>query len=236
MALFFFTGSVAVVNSFFYFFIKNKYKNDFTKVEKRKNKVFIRQSIILSIIGVLPYIKMNIDKILIADYIDYESLGVFSVGIIMGKTINGFFKNFFTTINAKLVNKALNIHHYLSVFVIGSLIGCFIAFIVLPKVIVFFYGEPYQDSIIFSQIMVCSLGLFFFKTIYYNYSFFNRKKSIKVVYLNNVIVPTISILLMFFILSNTGSENMKLISLALLYPIDYLLTIMTIYILSSFRQ
>jgi len=227
-----FTLSIALSNWFFYNLVKKKYSifssNNVSSTKKKK--LFEKQAITLSAIGILPIVAENIDKILIVQYIDYKSLAIFSIGLLIGKTVNGFFKPFLSTINAKLVHKELAKRHYFILFIGGTLLGMILS-LVIPKLIIFIYGEQYAKSTIFANVIILSMGIYFLQTVYYNQALFNRNSSINKIYINNVITPIILIILIGLFLHFPNDIEIKLLLLSCLYPIRLLLTIFIIYIL-----
>ncbi len=163
--------------------------------------------------------------------IGYESLAIFSIGILAGKVINSFGKLFITTINAKLVHKTLLIRHYLFLFLFGSLTGLLISIFIFPKFIEFVYGIEYTDSVMYGQIIVLSMGLHFFQVIYYNHALFNKKKSLRVIYLHNTITPLILLVTLLLFLYVPDNPDTQLFLLALLYPVKLIISPIVIFLL-----
>jgi O-antigen/teichoic acid export membrane protein len=231
-----FIASLSLSNVLFYFIIKKKYFKEISNIrtDERINKFFRKHALLLSLVGVLPIIIENIDKILIANHIDLKSVAVFSIGILLGKAVNSFFKPFISTLSAKLVFNTINKRQYLLILIFGTLFGVITSFILIPKTIIFFYGDKYVESIIFSQVLICSLGIYFFHSLYYNQIMFNKKKSIKTIYINNVVIPLALLLLLYAFMTLECSAKTKLLLISLLYPIRLVLSIILIFSIEKF--
>ena len=190
-----------------------------------------KESLVLSIITILPIFVAQFDKILVARIIDYESLAIYSIGIALGTAINGFFKPFMSTLNAKLVNVKLENRHYFLAFISGSLIGLVVSY-AMPSIALNIYGESYWESSTYAQIIVLSMGLYFWQTLYYNHNMFYKHKSLKNIYTNNVSTPLLILVYMTVVVHFSDSNSEILWLLTLIYPIKLSLSIFTIFILS----
>lgn len=225
-----FVGSVSVSNLLFVLEIYYKQKNK-KPIFKKVSSLIKSQTLTMSIIGILGIFRYNVDKILIGNHENYESLAVYSIGILVGTNINSFFKIFLNTINAKLVYIKLNKNHYFILLLLGTFVGFFLSILILPYFFELIYGVNYISGLIYCQIIVSSLGLLFVKTIYYNSSLLNRNNNIKVVYRNNILTPLIIIIFMIFIFFNSGIESKeRFIYLSLIFPLEYILNILIIYL------
>ena len=231
-----FIGSFSLSNILFYFIIKKKYFKEISNIrtDERINRFFRMHALLISLVGVLPIIIENIDKVLIARYIDFKSVAVFSVGILIGKAVNNFFKPFISTLSAKLVFSTINKRQYLLILIFGTLFGVITAVIIIPNVIIFFYGDIYAESIIFSQVLICSLGIYFSHTLYYNQIMYNKKKSIKIVYINNVVIPLALLLLLYVFITLECTVKTKMLLISLLYPIRLILSSILIFSIENF--
>jgi len=225
-----FIGSVSASNFLFVTEIYYKQKNK-KPVFKKISKLIRSQTLTLSIIGVLGIFRYNVDKILIGNYENYESLAVYSIGVLVGTNINSFFKIFLNTVNAKLVYIKLNKTYYLILLLSGTLIGVFLSFLIIPYFFELIYGVNYINGLIYCQIIVSSLGLLFIKTIYYNSSLLHKNNNIKVVHRNNILTPLIIIIYMILIFFSSEIESSeKFIYLSLMFPLEYILNIIIIYL------
>jgi len=225
-----FIGSVSVSNFLFVTEIYYKQKNK-KPVFKKISKFIRSQTLTLSIIGVLGIFRYNVDKILIGNFENYESLAVYSIGVLVGTNINNFFKIFLNTINAKLVYIKLNKTYYLILLLSGTLIGVFLSFLIIPYFFELIYGVNYINGLIYCQIIVSSLGLLFIKTIYYNSSLLHKNNNIQVVHRNNILTPLILIIYMILIFFSSDIESSeKFIYLSLMFPLEYILNIIIIYL------
>ena len=225
-----FIGSVSLSNFLFVTEIYYKQKNK-KPVFKKISKFIRSQTLTLSIIGVLGIFRYNVDKILIGNFENYESLAVYSIGVLVGTNINNFFKIFLNTINAKLVYIKLNKTYYLILFLSGTIIGVFLSFLIIPYFFELIYGVNYINGLIYCQIIVSSLGLLFIKTIYYNSSLLHKNNNIQVVHRNNILTPLILIIYMILIFFSSDIESSeKFIYLSLMFPLEYILNIIIIYL------
>lgn len=227
-----YTITLTICNLLFYLYTNKKYiDNSVKKTKKRiKNKIK-KQTLILSLIGILPIISQHFDKILIAEFISYEKLAIFSIGILIGSTINGFFKPFIVTINAKLVHMNLRNRHYLILFTFGTFFGIILA-ITVPYLILKIYGVNYIESYTYAQIVVLSMGLYFLKTVYYNQHLYNKNKSLKKIYINNILTPIIVFIFMIIFITIPEEIDNKLYLMAFLYPLNLLINIIITYLLN----
>lgn len=225
-----FIGSVSLSNFLFVTEIYYKQKNK-KPVFKKISKFIRSQTLTLSIVGVLGIFRYNVDKILVGNFENYESLAVYSIGVLVGTNINSFFKIFLNTINAKLVYIKLNKTYYLILFLSGTLIGVFLSFLIIPYFFELIYGVNYINGLIYCQIIVSSLGLLFIKTIYYNSSLLHKNNNIQVVHRNNILTPLIIIIYMILIFFSSDIESSeKFIYLSLMFPLEYILNIIIIYL------
>lgn len=225
-----FIGSVSVSNFLFVTEIYYKQKNK-KPVFKKISKLIRSQTLTLSIIGVLGIFRYNVDKILVGNFENYESLAVYSIGVLVGTNINSFFKIFLNTVNAKLVYIKLNKTYYLILLLSGTLVGVFLSFLIIPYFFELIYGVNYINGLIYCQIIVSSLGLLFIKTIYYNSSLLHKNNNIKVVLRNNILTPLIIIIYMILIFFSSEIESSeKFIYLSLMFPLEYILNIIIIYL------
>jgi len=226
--------TISIIDYFFYKFINKIYPSE-NVLKLNILDRFKKEVLILSLVGVLPIISAQLDKILIANYLNYASVGIFTIGFFFGKTINSFFKPFISTINAKLVYLKLKRRHYLIVFFIGTLIGSLLSLYV-DFLLIYIYGNNYASSYIYARIVLFSMGLYFVQTIYANQNLFYKKSSLFKVYFTNAFVPIFSMLYMLAIILNFEKSNMILLGMALLYPINLLLSIFLLFILTKVEK
>jgi len=224
-----FIGAVSISNFLFVTEIYYKQKNK-KPIFKKISKLIRSQTLTLSIIGILGIFRYNVDKILIGNYENYESLAVYSIGVLVGTNINSFFKIFLNTINAKLIYIKLNKTYYLILFLSGTLIGVFLSFLIIPYFFELIYGINYVNGLIYCQIIVSSLGLLFIKTIYYNSSLLHKNNNIKDIHTNNILTPLIIIIYMILIFNSEIESNEKFIYFSLMFPLEYILNIVIIYL------
>ena len=210
--------SFSSLNFIFYNYVKYKYNIEPYIYDKRVSNLFIKQTIFLSIVGILPILIENFDKIVIAKYFDYSSLAYFSLGLMIGKAVNGFFKPFLTTFSAKLVFNKMSVFHCYVIIIIGTMFGLMISIYIIPPLLLLIYGSSYENSIIYSQIIVSSLGLYIFHSLYYNQAMFNKNLSLNSIYLANTFTPIALIGLLFLIVNLNFSTNQNLILICCLYP------------------
>lgn len=211
--------SFSSLNYLFYKYIVYKYNITPYIFDFRIKNVFNKQLLFLSVIGILPVLAENIDKILIAKHFDFDSLAFFMLGLLIGKAINGFFKPFLTTFSAKLVFKKLSIFHGYIIIISGTILGLIISFFIIPTLLLLLYGSTYENSIIYAQIIVSSLGLFLFHTLFYNQAMFNKNTSLKSIYFSNTLTPLIQIGLLFLIININLPSNQSLLMISFLYPV-----------------
>tara|TARA_Y100000766_G_C18915510_1_gene611069 strand:- start:1418 stop:2344 length:927 start_codon:yes stop_codon:yes gene_type:complete len=227
-----FIASVSFSNIIFVFNIFKK-KSKTEKIPLRKINLFKNQTLFLSFLGLFYLIRINIDKVLIANFISFENLAIYSIGILVGTNINSFFKIFLTTINAKLVYKELNKFHYLLLFLFGSFIGLTLSFVIIPPIFKIVYGEIYMNGLIFTQVILCSLGFLFLKTVYYNSNLFNKKSMISKIYKNNVISPIIVMFYMLFIFLINVDKDILLLLLSFTFTFEYIVNIIVLFLINN---
>lgn len=195
----------------------------------RESRFFRRQIYLLSFFGIFPIFLENIDKILIEKYFDLTSLAYFSLGLLIGKSINGFFKPFLSTFSAKLVHKKITAFQKLLLFSFGTALGFLISYVIIPYAVKLFYGDTYFLSIHYAQIVCCSLGLYLFHTLYYNQAMFHRKSSIKKIYINNVLTPVLLIFYFLIVVNSNFEMSTKLLLLAFAYPLKLMISIFILF-------
>lgn len=193
------------------------------------------ESVKLSIIGVLPVIATELDKVLIARYINVDSLGIFSIGVLLGTSVNGFFKPFMASINAKLVHKKLLVRHYLMLLLVGSIIGMTLSFFI-GDIIHQLYGSDYSNGESYAVIILLSMGLYLMHTAFYSNKLFNKNSKLNVVYINNIIVPTCLILYTISVVVSIPNEKMVLMLLAMIYPIKLVLSMFVLFLSDKYTS
>ena len=193
-----------------------------------------KQSLILSILSIMPIAITQIDRILVARVIDYRALAIFSIGLTIGTAVNSFLKPFISTINAKLVHRNLEPVHYILVFVIGTAVGWLIS-LVMPEAIRSIYGQRYLQSAQYAGIILLSMGLYLTQTLYYNNSLFNKYRSLGVIYVNNIVVPLLVLAYLLVVYLTYSTATRYMLQLALLYPIRLSLSI-AVLLLANFRR
>jgi O-antigen/teichoic acid export membrane protein len=222
-----FAISETVINICYYYYVRAKFINE-EKIDKKIVQEVKKISIKLSIAGILPLIALNLDKIMIANAFDYSSLAIFYIGILIGTSTYNIFKPLMNTLNAKLVHKKLEFIHYFVLFITGTIIGL-IATLILPKLILFVYGDNYANSFLYCKGILYSLGLFFVSFVYYNQIMYNKSNSFITIYLSNIIVPVIQIIYVIIVIYFSGTNIVRsLILLSLLLPLKHLLNLIVL--------
>jgi len=219
-----FIAVTCIFNLISYVHIKNYFSIKNCKKEFKKEKQKVKSMAInLSLVGLLPMVSTYIDKIAIAKYINTESLAIFTIGILLGETVNGLFKGLLSTLNPKLVNYKIKKWHYFIIFSSGTFFGLVISYI-MPLVIYLLYGDKYISSAIYANIIFLSLGIHLVSILYHNQLLFNKNKPLKIVYYGESVISVIKIALVFLFIIIPETNETKLIMLALMYPIKNILT------------
>ncbi len=213
-----------IFNLVSYFYIKFLFKIKNCKKEFEIDEKKVKSMAInLSLVGLLPMVSTYIDKIAIAKYINTESLAIFTIGILLGETVNGFFKGLLSTLNPKLVHYKIKRWHYFTIFFTGTFFGLVISYI-MPLVINFLYGHKYINSAIYAKIIFLSLGIHLVVILYHNQLLFNKNKPLKTLYYGESVISVIKIILILLFITIPETNEGKLIMLALMYPIKNILT------------
>ena len=117
----------SIYNLFSYFNVKKTFNIKMNSAGGNKNEIY-KMAITLSIFGLLPMISNHIDKILIGNYINTESLAIYSIGMLIGETINGLFKGMLSVLNPKLVFYKIKLWQYCFVLLLGTFLGFIIVY------------------------------------------------------------------------------------------------------------
>ena len=192
-----------------------------------KLKSFLKKNVLLILLVSIPSIMLeHIDKILIGDHISLEKLGLYSIGILVGKHFNNFFKPFIASFGAKQVNNKIDLTQSIFIFICASFIGYFVGNYIFPALIVFVYGVSYTSSIVYCKVIVFSLGLYVLHTITYNEVMYNRKSNLNFIYLNNILIPAISIIYLLILFLFYMQLKNILIFISLVYPLKLFTSIL----------
>ena len=194
----------SIFNLFAYLNVKKLFNIKKNSIDG-ENKEIYKMAITLSIFGLLPMISNHIDKIVIGNYINIESLAVYSIGMLIGETINGLFKGILSVLNPKLVYYKLKLWHYIFVLLFGTFCGLIILYF-LPLLIGLLYTNDYSESILYARIVFLSLGLHLSVTLYHKQLLFHYNKSLKTIYFGQTLISVIKIILVIifvlFLLKN----------------------------------
>lgn len=203
-----FIGSTSILNWFFYkknikIFSTSNYE---TNIKKDAQKMAIG----LSLVGILGTIVSQIDKILIFNLIDSKSLAIFSIGMMIGISINSLFKSILSSLDAKLVVHNIKKWHYWFIFFFGSIIGAIIS-LIIPFIIETLYGDEYKESAYYASVVIFSLGLYLVNHLLDSSYMLHYKKDIIPVYVSKVGVAIIqlTLILLIFLFGSSGEEILK---------------------------
>ena len=203
-----FIASASMLNWFFY----KKNVEIFSSVnhEPKVKKDAQKMAIGLSLVGILGTIVMQIDKILIFNLIDSKSLAIFSIGMMIGISINSLFKSILSSLDAKLVVHNIKKWHYWFIFFFGSIIGAIIS-LITPFIIEILYGEEYKESAYYASIVILSLGLYLVNHLLDNAYMLHYKKNIVPIYISKVGVAIIqlALILLLFLFGSSSKEILK---------------------------
>jgi len=180
----------------------------------------------LSLIGVFSVVSSQIDKILIVKFISTEALATYSVGMLIGMSINTIFKSIISIFDVKFVNHKIEFPHYLFMFFLGSIVGWVLTYLV-SYIIIMLYGEVYNSSIIYASIVLLSMGIYFVAILLENHFLLCFDKNEKIVYSSAIFISLSVLLLSLIIIVYPLEDEMKVVLLALIYPIRLTLTVFT---------
>jgi len=74
------------------------------------------------------------------------------------------------------------------------------------------------------------MGLYFVHTIYYNQSMFNKHSPVGRIYLNNVVVPIVTLMCLLRVVHSGLDDKQKLVLLTCLYPLKLALSTGILYL------
>jgi O-antigen/teichoic acid export membrane protein len=222
--------SIAVVNLLVYLSTSPLGKAKVIGRGEFNDREISREALTLSLIGLLPVVVEQLDKVLIAQIASYEALALFSIGVVFGRAINGFFKPFISTLNAKLVHRTMDLRHFCFAFIFGSLIGMFFS-ASAPSAIVLLYGESYAVSVHYAQVILMSLGLYVVHALLYNQSMFNKQSSLRKIYANNLVIPLFSLVYLALVVSSGAEQHVLLMYMAFLYPLKMIFSIIALLLM-----
>ena len=226
LALITFITSIAIINTAIYYKLlpdvsRQMHEEDISYQAKK-------MAIGLSLVGILSTIVGQIDKVLVFNLINPESLAVYGVGMMIGITINSLFKTILASFNAKLVAHDLKQWHYIAVLVFGSLVGI-LASMIVPYLIELLYGNAYKESAYYASIVLCSLGIFLVNNLFYHSNMFHRNKNIKSIYTSRIGVSCIQLIVISALFWFVSGDNV-LIYLPFIYTLKILLSVLLIHV------
>ncbi len=169
-----------------------------------------KMAIGLSLVGILGTVVAQIDKILIFNLIDAKSLAIFSVGMMIGISVNSLFKSILSSLDAKLVVHDIKKWHYWFIFVFGSIVGGIIS-LIIPFIIATLYGEEYKESAYYASIVILSLGVYLVNHLLDASYMLHFKKNITPIYVSKVGVAIIqlTLILLLFLFGSSSKEILK---------------------------
>jgi|APSaa5957512535_1039671.scaffolds.fasta_scaffold63034_1 O-antigen/teichoic acid export membrane protein len=227
--------SITIINSWSYYKIKKDYLIEYKNIENNVQKKMHTMAINLSLVGIFLLVTSQIDKILIAKYIDMESLAIYSIGMLIGMSINMFFKSILSIFNAKLVNHKVSFGNYLIIFIAGSISGWLLTYI-MSYTIDLIYGNAYRLSATYANIVLLSLGVHLVSTLYHSNFLFYYNKSEKIIYAGQISISSILILLISTFIVIPVENEVKLLLLSLMYPIKSVLIIIIFSIVEKYFE
>lgn len=190
-------------------------------------KAVKRESFFLSLSGLASLFCVHLDRVLVFNQLDPQSLAIYANGMIVGMAINTLFKTVLASANGRLAFVEIKLWHYFAVLAFGSVLGVIGAFS-MPVFITALFGAKFSGSAIFSQIVLLSLGLYLVGNILHDSTIYGKANHMGAIYSNNILVSIgqlLSLLLIFYIFSE--SEYL-LIMFAFLYPLKAFLSIVII--------
>lgn len=209
-----------------YFFVKKKILYNRIRFTPRKKLLLLKQSKILTFYSILPILVLNLDSFLIGFSLSMKELAEYSIGLVIGKSFGSFLKAFIPSYFNILINKKIHSIYYLYIFLIFSLTGLILSLLFIPIIFDLFYENQFPNARFISQIITLSLGIYMLKEVYYKKSILHKNSSIKSLLNSLKIIPFSIVIMQLFVVFFLPN---KLISLAILFPINNLLTILIIY-------
>lgn len=222
-----FIASIAISNMYFY--KKNIKFMSINKFEINIKNKAKSMAIGLSLISLLGTIASQIDKILIFNLIDSKSLAIFSIGMMIGISINSLFKSILSSFDAKLVIHNIKTWHYWFILVVGTIAGAIISYLI-PFLIDLLYNEEYKESAYFASIVTFSLGIYLVNHLLDNSNTLHQNKNIISIYVSKVgvAIAQLIIILLIFLFSSSSEEILKF--LPYVYVLKLLLQILLIHL------
>ena len=228
-----FIASIALINVVLFYKIlpKSSIKMHDINISNQANKMAIG----LSLIGVLSIVVGQIDKVLVFNLIKPESLAIFSIGMMIGITVNSLFKSILSSFSAKLVTYNIKKWHYVVVFIAGTITGVMISMIA-PYLIEIVYGDVYKESAYYASVVFCSLGVYLVNNLFYDSNMLNHKKNIKSIYMSEIGVSAIQLIVILTLFFYISSGEEILLYLPFVYTLKVSLSILFIYISNYNRK
>jgi O-antigen/teichoic acid export membrane protein len=228
-----FIMSIALINTVLYYkiFPKSSIKMHDISISNQANKMAIG----LSLVGILSIVVGQIDKVLVFNLIRPESLAIFSIGMMIGITVNSLFKSILSSFSAKLVTYNIKKWHYATVFITGTITGAMIS-MTAPYLIEIVYGDVYKESAYYASVVFCSLGVYLVNSLFYDSNMLNHKKNIKSIYMSEIGVSAIQLIVILALFFYISSGEEILLYLPFVYTLKVSLSILFIYISNYNRK
>jgi O-antigen/teichoic acid export membrane protein len=218
--------TTTLVNSWLFYKTKSDYAIKYKNINKMVHKKMNTMAVNLSLIGVFSLVSSQIDKILIAEFISIEALANYSIGMLIGMSINTIFKSVISIFDVKFVKNKIGLIYYLFLFFLGSIVGWALTYLV-SHVIVILYGDAYSSSIIYASIILSSMGIYFVAILSENHFLLYFDKNEKIAYSSSIFISLVVLLLISTIIMYPLEDEIKLILFALIYPVKLILVVFT---------
>ena len=218
--------TTTLVNSWLFYKTKSDYAIKYKNINKMVHKKMNTMAVNLSLIGVFSLVSSQIDKILIAEFISIEALANYSIGMLIGMSINTIFKSVISIFDVKFVKNKIGLIYYLFLFFLGSIVGWALTYLV-SHVIVILYGDAYSSSIIYASIILSSMGIYLVAILSENHFLLYFDKNEKIAYSSSIFTSLVVLLLISTIIMYPLEDEIKLILFALIYPVKLILVVFT---------
>lgn len=164
----------------------------------------------LSKINILAVLTGKLDHILVGVFMGMESLALYTIGIKMAIQVQGLVSSLLQTTTPKIARAdTVNREKYLILFT-GTLAASILLIVISPGIIRLLFTEAYNDSIIFTQIILGALPFFVINNVYAKH-FKYYVKNRNIIFLIHIFSPLTRILLQLAIIISFQSIGLAII-------------------------
>ncbi len=159
-------GLISLINIVFYFItakIENKY------IENESSQYGIK----ISFYSLFNDVANYFDKFLILKFLSFESLAIYAIAEKFPEAIKSLIQSFMVVLVPKFAKEATinrRTHKFMILLsTVTIILTLIVAYFILGKLILYFFGEKYIESILLSQVLMVTIAISVYSTIRFKF-------------------------------------------------------------------